>query len=32
MNNIQIFNFKNNEFGLIRTLTLKGEPCLLGGM
>lgn len=30
MNNIQIFNFKNNEFGLIRTLTLKGEPWFVG--
>lgn len=30
MNNIQIFNFKNNEFGLVRTLTLKGEPWFVG--
>lgn len=30
MNDIQIFNFKNNEFGLIRTLTLKGEPWFVG--
>lgn len=30
MNDIQIFNFKNNEFGLVRTLTLKGEPWFVG--
>ena len=30
MKNIQIFNFKNNEFGLVRTLTLKGEPWFVG--
>lgn len=30
MNDIQIFNFKNNEFGLVRTLTIKGEPWFVG--
>lgn len=30
MNNIQIFNFKNNEFGEVRTLVVEGEPWFVG--